>query len=283
MSKRAANASMAGQRHSNAQQPLRTIAVQDKNSNMCIDLTSDSDDTLMGDSKCAAAKETALIDLTSDAEEEPVPESEKTAENGWIEILPNPNGTYDYDNDPAGLYGGREVDDRPSLIDFYHQDARTNRVFARMAPTKAALAATKAEVQQSAPESTVQATPSSGRPPVLKLRPAASCISPATQRSYADALTGNQNQISTPASRNRKENAPRRLAGSRGTRAKDEVCGVSDSCKKNKAAPVSANEENEDDVELKEAIDASLALDDEMARRGENEEEIREAVRISKG
>ena len=74
---------------------------------------------------------------TQKTAEESTPASQITAENGWIEIIESPSGQYDYDDDPLGLYGGPEVDDRPSWIEFYHQDARTTRNFARMAPTEA--------------------------------------------------------------------------------------------------------------------------------------------------
>ena len=136
---------MAKQKHPEAASSSRRLG-QDRDCEMLIDLTSDSDDTLMDDSD--AVLEAPLIDLTGPGWH--VPESEQTAENGWIEILETPNGPYDFDNDPAGLYGGREVDDRPSLIEFYHQDARTNCIFARMAPTKAELAS--AAAAKAAPE-----------------------------------------------------------------------------------------------------------------------------------
>lgn len=109
--------------------------------------------------------------------------SEQTAENGWIVVLQNSKVPYDQDADPAGLYGGREVDDQPSLLDFYHQDARTNGHFAKMAPTKAELAAKKTAamlakrmIEASGSDSKLQAarTTSEGvltGKPVLKLRP----------------------------------------------------------------------------------------------------------------
>ena len=98
-------------------------------------------DTEMEDS--IGDTETPLIDL-SGGEDWHVPDSAKTAKNGWIEIHETQDRPYDYDKDPAGLYGGREVDKRPSLIDFYHQDARTKQIFARMVPAKNELPADSA-------------------------------------------------------------------------------------------------------------------------------------------
>ena len=113
------------------------------------------------------------------------PESERTAENGYIVIRQTPLAPYDQDADPAGLYGGREVDNRPSLMEFYHQDARTNQIFATMAPTQAELAA-RAEASAAAARNTSNPagdtamefqrsiTAAAGSPfnrkPVLKLR-----------------------------------------------------------------------------------------------------------------
>ena len=66
----------------------------------------------------------------------PTPEIERTAENGWIAIRERPLRPYDQDADPAGLYGGREVDGRPDLMEFYHRDARAEQNFATMAPSE---------------------------------------------------------------------------------------------------------------------------------------------------
>lgn len=121
------------------------------------------------------------------AEEEDIPELEKTAENGWIQILMTPRGPYDYENDPAGLYGGREVDDRPSLIEFYHQHARTNGFFARMAPTqaeRAAAAAAAAKLAQAYIEPDAEET--SGEASILASSTSSVVVTPVAKRSYSE-------------------------------------------------------------------------------------------------
>lgn len=132
------------------------------------------------------------------------PKSDQTAENGWIVILENPKVPYDQDADPAGLYGGREVDDRPSLLEFYHQDARTNGYFAKMAPTKAELEAKTAAAvlakrmieASGSVASNLQTAPTisegslTGNLGILKLRPPTGDIPSPPKRSYADVLTG---------------------------------------------------------------------------------------------
>jgi len=140
-----------------------------------------------------------------------VPDADQTAENGWIVILQNHEVPYDQDVDPAGLYGGKEVDDRPTLLQFYHQDARTNGHFAKMAPTKAelvaeAVASRLAEAESKAEEAklvasrlaftkrvalppTLRKGSSTEKPGILKLRPPNGDIPSPSERSYADVLT----------------------------------------------------------------------------------------------
>ncbi len=137
-------------------------------------------------------------------QEATVTNSEQTAENGWIVILQNPKVPYDQDADPAGLYGGKEVDDRPSLLEFYHQDARTNGNFAKMAPTKAELAAKTAAAMRA--KRLLEATASAAlklqaAPPIIEgafmgkqgimkgSSPDGDVHSP-PKWSYADVLTG---------------------------------------------------------------------------------------------
>lgn len=91
------------------------------------------------------ASSIGIDENTAGAQQKDVPLSEQTAENGYFIILAKPKISYDQEADPAGLYGGREVDDRPSLYEFYEQDARTNNFFAKMAPTKAEREAEAAE------------------------------------------------------------------------------------------------------------------------------------------
>lgn len=132
-----------------------------------------------------------------------VPKSDQTAENGWIVILQNSKVPYDQDADPAGLYGGREVDNRPTLLEFYHQDARTNGHFAKMAPTKAELEATTAAAMMAkrmieasgSAASKLQAARTTGeealtgKPGILKLRPPKGDVPSPPKRSYANVLT----------------------------------------------------------------------------------------------
>ncbi|KAL6714697.1 hypothetical protein ACLMJK_008122 [Lecanora helva] len=140
------------------------------------DNTSNSDSTVEAVNE--APQEPLYIDLTKneEADETKLSESEECAENGWIEIYERPKVPYDCDEDPAGLYGGTEVDDRPSLIEFYHQDARTNQNFARMAPTRAELKATEAAKKK--PEQNHEA--SSTRVSPLKRGPASPPAPPAS-------------------------------------------------------------------------------------------------------
>lgn len=132
-----------------------------------------------------------------------VTNSEQTAENGWIVILQNPKVPYDQYTDPAGLYGGKEVDDRPSLLEFYHQDARTDGYFAKMAPTKAELAAKTAAAMRSKRllEATasaalkLQAAPPTiegaftGKQGIMKGTSPDGDVPPPPEWSYADVLT----------------------------------------------------------------------------------------------
>lgn len=76
-----------------------------------------------------------------------IPETEKCAENGWITIRETPLAPYDCDEDPAGLYGGREVDDRGGLMEYYHRDAHDKQIFAKMAPTREELVVAEKEAK----------------------------------------------------------------------------------------------------------------------------------------
>lgn len=142
-----------------------------------------------------------------------IPESEKTAENGWIVILQNPKIPYDQEEDPAGLYGGKEVDDRPSLWEFYHQDARTNGNFAKMAPTKAELAAAAA-VETAAKLAAEQKEASKAKKPTLVLRPPKGDASLLPKRTYANALT-RRSRVPAPLKRFPNASQPHSIAAER--------------------------------------------------------------------
>ena len=215
--------------------------MQHQDSEMLIDLTSDSDCTMTGDSD--GAQELPFVDLTM-CDEERVSDSEKCAENGWIEILETPNGLYDYDNDPAGLYGGREVDDRPSLLEFYHQDARSNGIFARMAPKKQDLiTTTAAKASQILPDfedETANNDQLLSKFPPLKV-----------QRSYAEVLskTGVRPQSSS------KEPALRSYSTQKKS-TKEKALLVLDAWQKES----DARNKSKEDTELQKAIDISKAM-----------------------
>lgn len=141
------------------------MMAQDGNSELSDELMVDVEDVIMGEAEELedipvlhlspetddTAEDINLVGLPSNNEgitmkEEPVFNSnitaeEKTAEDGWIVLHDETTGLYDYDNDPAGLYGGREVEDRPSIVEFLHQDAISKGIFATMAPTEADVAA----------------------------------------------------------------------------------------------------------------------------------------------
>ena len=72
---------------------------------------------------------------------------EPRTKGDWLIIRETPLAPYNQDLDPAGLYGGREVDDRPSLMEFYREDAIKDQIFAILAPSKAPLAVARDDAE----------------------------------------------------------------------------------------------------------------------------------------
>ena len=233
--------------------------MQSHDSEMLINLTSDSDSTMMEDSE--GARELPFTDLSMYAEgdSELESESEKCAENGWIEILETPNGPYDCDNDPAGLYGGREVDDRPSLLEFYHQDARTNGIFARMAPMKADLigstAAKPSQILSDFNDGTAEDAQFLSKFPPLK-----------AHRSYAEVLG---KTCFRPSSDSQK---PTLRSCSTQKSTKEKALLVLDAWQKGS----DAKNKSKEDAELQQAIDMSKAM------KAKEDSEFQMAVLASK-
>ena len=228
-----------------------------------VDLLSDSDSTLLSDSQ--APQHIGYHESSDD--ERNVPVLEKTAENGWIQIFMIPQGPYDFDNDPAGFYGGREVDDRPSLIEFYRQDARTNGFFARVAPTKAErVAAAEAKVDRNLAKSNKNASTMSGRS-------APQNFASIAQWSYASVLMGSTSKRGSGT----KKTLPL-PSYPREESAKEHALGLVDTWTKVSKARIKQRK----DADAQKAIDTSLALSRDKKANSEFDHALRHIEGLKK-
>lgn len=184
-----------------------------------------------------------------------------------------------------GLYGGEEVDDRPSIMEYYHQDARTNQIYAKMAPTKAELAA-KAEAEATKDLAEENAGESSSASPSLSPGPTLADDSSEGKRSYVDALKGSTSKPASTTKRTARLHLPSPKS------EKEKVLAVFDEWQKDKVTKT----RDDEIADIQEAIDASLAFQEATKpgrelpdvvdltayRTVEEMNDLEEALRVSK-